>query len=131
MKLIDGKSLLLGLGMGIVITSLLGAIYFIGYKPQLSDAEIIALSQKLGMVDPYSGDGDIRRNADGSLIFTIHEGETYTEVSQRLNEAGVINSTIEFDIIVKKQKLEQSIKPGSYTITYDDDVKSIIQKITQ
>ena len=76
MKLIDGKSVLLGLGVGIILTSLLGTIFFIGYKPQLNDAEIIALSQKLGMVDRYSESEDIRRNPDGSLLFIIHEGES-------------------------------------------------------
>ncbi len=131
MKLIDGKSVLLGLGMGIIITSLLGMIFFIGYKPQLTDAEIIELSKKLGMVDRYSGSGDIMRNPDGSLLFIIHENESFTQVSQRLYEAGIIESSIEFEIMLKKQQLEKSIKPGRYTIKYDDDIKTIIQKITQ
>ena len=47
MKLIDGKSVLLGMGIGIILTSLLGVIFFAGYSPQLTDAEIIRLSQKL------------------------------------------------------------------------------------
>ncbi len=131
MKLIDGKSVLLGLGVGIILTSLLGTIFFIGYKPQLTDAEIIALSQKLGMVDRYSESEDIRRNPDGSLLFIIHEGESFTGVSQRLYEAGIIESSIEFEIMLKKEKLEKAIKPGRYTISFDDSIKTIIQKFTQ
>jgi hypothetical protein len=60
-KLIDSKSVLLGLGLGIIITSLLGIIFFVGYKPQLSDAEIISYARKLGMVDGYESGHDIRR----------------------------------------------------------------------
>lgn len=130
MKLIDGKSVLLGLGLGIIITSLLGIIFFAGYKPQLSDAEIISHARKLGMMDRYESGGDIRRKDDGSLLFTIHENESFTDVSRRLYEAGIIESSIEFEIMIKKDKLENSIKPGEYNISYNDDTREIIEKIT-
>lgn len=130
MKLIDGKSVLLGLGLGIIITSLLGIIFFAGYKPQLSDAEIISNARKLGMIDRYESGGDISRKEDGSLLFTIHENESFTDVSRRLYEAGIIESSIEFEIMIKKEKLENSIKPGEYTISHIDGTKTIIKKIT-
>jgi cell division protein YceG involved in septum cleavage len=129
-KLIDSKSVLLGLGIGIIITSLLGIIFFAGYEPQLSDAKIINLSRKLGMVDRYEKGEDIKRNEDGSLLFTIHAGENYSEVSKRLYDAGIIESSIEFEIMIKKDKLEESIMPGEYSIRYSDDTKSIIKRIT-
>jgi len=129
-KLIDGKSVLLGLGLGIIITSLLGIIFFVGYKPQLSDAEIISHARKLGMIDRFESGGDIRRKEDGSLLFTIHENESYTDVSRRLYEAGIIDSSIEFEIMIKKENLEDLIKPGEYNISYNDDTKKIIEKIT-
>ncbi|HHU89660.1 MAG TPA: endolytic transglycosylase MltG [Clostridiaceae bacterium] len=131
MKLIDSKSVLLGLGLGIIITSLLGIIFFVGYKPQLSDAEIISYARKLGMVDGYESGHDIRRREDGSLVFTIHEDDSFTDVSKRLYDAGIIESSIEFEIIIKKEKLENAIKPGEYTINYNDDTKKIIEKITE
>lgn len=130
MKLIDGKSVLLGMGIGIILTSLLGVIFFAGYSPQLTDAEIIKLSRKLGMVDRFEHSTDIKRNTDGSLLFIVNEGETYSDVSKRLYEAGIIESSIEFDIIIKKEGLEYSIKPGEYTISHSDDTKSIIKKLT-
>ena len=131
MKLIDRKSVLLGMGLGIIMTSLLGVIFFAGYRPQLSDAEIIEKAEKLGMVDRYSGNKDIERNPDGSLLFTIDEGEACTEISKRLYDAGIIESSIEFEIIVKKGKLEDAIKPGKYTIRFNDDAKSIVKMITK
>ena len=83
------------------------------------------------MEDRYADGKDIRRNPDGSLIFTIQENESFTEISKRLYEAGIIESSIEFEIMIKKEKLENAIKPGQYTIGFDDDPKTIIQKITQ
>ncbi|NLX63469.1 MAG: endolytic transglycosylase MltG [Clostridiaceae bacterium] len=130
MKLIDGKSVLLGLGLGIMLTSLLGIIFFAGYKPRLSDAEIISHARRLGMVDRYESGGDIRRKEDGSLVFTIHENESFTDVSRKLYEAGIIESSIEFEIMIKKEKLENSIKPGEYNISFNDDTREIIEKIT-
>jgi len=129
-KLIDGKSVLLGMGIGIILTSLLGVIFFAGYSPRLSDAEIIELSRRLGMVDRLENSTDIRRNADGSILFIVREGETYTDISKRLYDAGIIESSIEFDIMIKKENLENSIKPGEYTISHSDDTKSIIEKLT-
>jgi cell division protein YceG involved in septum cleavage len=129
-KLIDSKSVLLGLGIGVIITSLLGIIFFTGYKPELSDADIIKHARKIGMVDRYESGSDIRRKEDGSLIFIIHEDERFTDVSKRLYDAGIIESSIEFEIIIKKDKLEDAIKPGKYTISYSDDTKTIIEKIT-
>lgn len=131
MKLIDGKSVLLGMGLGIILTSLLGVIFFAGYSPQLTDAEVIRLSRKLGMVDRYDSNQDIKRDSDGSLLFTVYEGETYSDISKRLYDAGIIESSIEFEIIIKKDKLEGSIKPGEYTIRHSDDTKSIIEKLTK
>lgn len=130
MKLIDGKSVLLGMGLGTIITSLLGFIFFLGYKPQLTDAEIISLAQELGMIDPYELGSDIIRNKDGSLSFTIHEGDSFTDVSEMLYNAGLISSSIEFEIMIKKENLTDKIKPGKYSITSYDDTRSIIKKIT-
>jgi hypothetical protein len=129
-KLIDGKSVLLGMGLGIIITSVLGVIFFLGYKPHLSDREIIEMGRKLGMVDKFESSNDFTRNSDGSLVFTIHENESFTEVSKRLFEAGIIDSSIEFEIMLKKDGHEKSIKPGQYTVSFEDDLKEIIQMIT-
>lgn len=131
MKLIEGKSVILGMGMGIIITAIMAMIFFAGVEPKLSDADIIQRARELGMVDKYEVRDDIRRNADGSLIFVIYENEDFTSISKRLYDEGIIESSIEFDIIIKKEKLENNIKPGSYTIGYNDNTKTIIQKLIQ
>lgn len=131
MKLIDGKSVLLGMGIRIIITAILAIIFFSGVEPKLSDAEIIQRARELGMTDKYVERDDIRRNPDGSLIFVVYENDDFTSVSKRLYDEGIIESSIEFDIIIKKEKLENAIKPGSYNISYSDNTKTIIQKLTQ
>ncbi|TYQ13190.1 UNVERIFIED_CONTAM: hypothetical protein Cloal_4248 [Acetivibrio alkalicellulosi] len=44
------KSLVLGIGIGIVITSFIGLIYSAGLTPQLSRDEIIERAKQFGMV---------------------------------------------------------------------------------
>jgi hypothetical protein len=50
------KSIVLGIGIGIVITSLISIIYLAGRDPKslLSDEEIIMQAEKLGMVKAES-----------------------------------------------------------------------------
>ena len=50
MRLLDSKSIILGLGIGIIITSLLGVIFFAGYEPQLSDANIAIWDDHLKVI---------------------------------------------------------------------------------
>lgn len=130
MKLLDGKSILMGMGIGIIITSILGIIFFAGTEPKLTDAEIISRSRKLGMADRYELRDDIKRNNDGSLLFKVYEHEEFTDISKRLYEEGIIKSSIEFEIIIKKDELESSIKPGEYIINFGDSTKAIIEKLT-
>ncbi|NLU33152.1 MAG: endolytic transglycosylase MltG [Clostridiaceae bacterium] len=130
MKLIDGKSVLLGIGIGIVITSILGFIFFLGYQPQLSDSEIISRARELGMVDRFEAESNIRRNQDGSVTFIVSEGESSSRVAERLYDAGLIDSSIEFEIMLKKANLQDAIKPGEYRIYFDDDTRTIIDKLT-
>jgi len=129
-KLIDGKSVLLGIGIGIVITSILGFIFFLGYQPRLSDSEIISRARQLGMVDRFENGSEIRRNQDGSVTFTVREGESSSSVAQRLYDAGLIDSSIEFEIMLRKANLQDAIKPGEYRIYFDEDTKTIMDRLT-
>lgn len=123
--------MLLGMGIGIIITATIGMIFFAGVEPDFTDADIIQRSRDLGMVDRYEAREDIRRNADGSLAFFVNENEDFTDISRRLYEEEIIESSVEFDIIIKKEKLENAIRPGNYSIGYSDTTKTIIQKLTQ
>lgn len=130
MKLIDGKSVLLGIGMGIIITAILGFIFFLGYEPELSDAEIISKTRQLGMIDRFEAEEGIRRNEDGSVTFTVSEGESASGVAERLYDAGLVESAKAFEIMLRKDDLQDAIKPGEYRIDYDDDMEAIVDTIT-
>jgi len=129
-KLIDGKSVLMGMGIGIIITSILGYIFFLGYQSRLPDGEVINRARQLGMVDRFDAGAGIMRNQDGSVTFTINEGEGSSQVAERLYNAGLIDSSIEFEIMIRKANLHDAIRPGDYRIDYDDDTGKIIEKIT-
>lgn len=131
MKLIDGKSVLLGMGIGIIITSILGFIFFLGYQPQLSDTEIIDRAKHLGLTDNIAQNGDFVRNQDGSLTFVITEGEDASQVAEKLYAAGIIGSSIEFELIIKKDNLQDAIKPGKYRLSFNNDINNIIEMITE
>lgn len=130
MKLVDGKSVLLGIGIGVILASILGYIFFMGYQPQLTDSEIIEKAKKLGMVDGLEHVGDITRNKDGTLTVTLHEGEGSGKVAEKLLDAGLIKSSIEFQLLIKNQNLETSIQPGDYVIGFNEDIQVIIDRIT-
>lgn len=54
MKNFHFKSIIIGIGMGAIITSIISMIFFAGYNPnnsKLSDKEIIERAKILGMVD--------------------------------------------------------------------------------
>ena len=55
MKLFDGKSIILGIGIGIIFTALVSMIYFMGVKPdKLSEEEIKQMAKQYGMVEAES-----------------------------------------------------------------------------
>lgn len=51
MKKFHIKSIILGIGMGMVLTSMISIIYLAGTNPKLSKEEIITLARKYGMVE--------------------------------------------------------------------------------
>ena len=114
-KLIDGKSVLLGMGIG-MLSRQFWFHFFLGYQPQLSDGEIISRARELGMMDRFEAGGSIWRNQDGSVSFTVSEGESSSLIAERLYNAGIIDSSIEFEIMLKKADSQDAIKPGEYRI---------------
>lgn len=53
MKRFDIKSVILGIGIGIILTSIINLIYISGAKPTdiISDEEIIRRAEELGMIE--------------------------------------------------------------------------------
>ncbi len=52
MKKLHEKSIVLGIGIGMIITSIAGMIYSAGTQKELSKEEIISLAKTYGLIDP-------------------------------------------------------------------------------
>ncbi len=60
MRKLHEKSIVLGIGIGMIITSIAGMIYSAGTQKELSKDEIISLAKTYGLIDPT---GLINKNA--------------------------------------------------------------------
>lgn len=118
MKLLDGKSILFGAGLGVILTALLGLLFFLGYNPAMTDEQIISRAEKLGMVHSEietKMDG-INKLSNGSWSITVIEGEDIATISGRLSNAGIIQSAIEFQIFYKKNFQDVAPTPGTFVL---------------
>lgn len=128
MKRIDGKSVLFGFGLGIILTAMAGLIFTTGYRTKLTDSEIMAQALLIGMLDPYSGNNDMKRNEDGSLTVSVKEGETLRELADKLYDAGLVTNKVEFELLIKRQD-SGALKAGSYVLWYHDSPEAIMSKL--
>ena len=128
MKRIDGKSVLFGFGLGIILTAMAGLIFTTGYRTKLTDSEIMAQAMLIGMLDPYSGNNDMKRNEDGSLTVSVKEGETLRDLADKLYEAGLVTNKVEFELLIKRQD-PGALKAGSYVLGYHDTPEAIMSKL--
>lgn len=118
MKLIDGKSLLLGVGLGVIVTALLGIVFFLGTTPSLSDDEIRERAKALCMselTESELGEGLVQ-DADGSIHLRIELAEEWETLPERLAEAGIIESAMALRIRIRQQNPEFVLLPGEYLI---------------
>jgi hypothetical protein len=87
------KSIILGIGIGIVMTSIISIIYFAGVVPEkLSKEEIIQLAEKYGMVKSES---IIKDNAEGQGIQTENAQKENLSSSTNKQEVSTKPSTAE------------------------------------
>lgn len=107
---------MLGVGIGVIATAFLGILFFMGVTPTLSDAEIRERALAIGMVDRTEtelADGMVRE-ADGTVLLTVQDSSEWDGLPERLFDAGVITSAMEFRIRVRKTSPAFELKPGLY-----------------
>ncbi len=88
MKLLDGKSIVLGIGIGIILTALISMIFLMGVKPEkLGENEIKQLAKQYGMVDAdnYFYNGNQLKPED-----MISESDPPEIISDKIFKAGLI-----------------------------------------
>lgn len=129
------KYYLRGVGIGVIVTTLLFTIAFALYKPTLSDAEIIKKAQALGMEkveekkettvqkkeETNAASEDAKENTAPAeeaknVDFTIASGDSSATVAQHLQEAGLVDNAKAFDMYLSEQNLDNFLLPGSYQI---------------
>lgn len=150
MKNFHIKSLILGIGIGIVMTSIISIIYLAGMDPaqNLSEEEIIRLAGKYGMVKSTSlltrepeqqaqrsDDQEIRDTAETKfegleVEVSIKSGDTSEIVADKLLKAGLIEDRARFIKELDDMGLSTRISIGKFKIKKGIDLKSIIKMIT-
>ncbi len=127
MTKLHGKSVLLGMGIGTILTALLGLIFFLGYKPEMDEAKVRELARKYGMVDPQERSNMVHK---GSMIIEIKEEDTLTDITERLVNAGLVKDSFSFQIKVINQKVKDGIIPGFYEFQGNESDQGIIDILT-
>jgi hypothetical protein len=93
MTKIHGKSVLLGMGLGVILTALLGCIFFLGYTPEMDEAKVKSLAKKYGMIEP----GEITRiGVNGKISIEVEESDTLAQIAKKLQDTGLIKENMQF-----------------------------------
>ena len=138
--------LLLGLGIGIIITNLVYSFNPNVEYRQYTEEEIISQARELGMVfvkDSISASTNTNSSEEktGStvkderprekLTLVVEAGDTLEKVSNKLFELGAIEDSQDFHKFAKEKKLEKKIRIGTYTLEPNMDYETIIKIITK
>jgi cell division protein YceG involved in septum cleavage len=129
--------LILGLGIGIIITNLLYSINPKVEYREYTEEEIVSLAKELGMVfvkDNISTSEEKTedlKDASEELILIIESGDTSEEVSNKLYQLGIVENGQDFHEFAKEKNLEKKIRVGTYKLSPDMDYDTIIKIITK
>lgn len=144
--------LILGLGIGIIITNILHSAYPKVELVDLNDDVIVERARELGMVpikESIKIGKDIEEEVkeeveeieeieevqedeiiNGEIEIIIEKGSSLTEISSYLQDIGLIENKEEFADIVRAHKLSGKIDYGYYTIKKASSNYEIIEILT-
>lgn len=129
--------ILLGIGIGIILTNMIYTFNpNIKYKDH-SEEEIVALATDLGMVfikdsidtSPKTKEPENSEEKQ-KLEFVIKYGDTLEKVSNGLFELGIINDVEEFQKFAKNEKVDRKLRVGTYKFLPNSDYETIIKEFT-
>ena len=129
------KYYLRGLGIGIIVTTVLLMIAFALHKPVMSDADVINRAKQLGMIMPEdeeplrstenTDNGTIEGAAPYTLV--VNRGDVCRVVCENLQANGIVDDAEAFRKFLAQKGFASSISVGSYTIPYGLDYEEIYQ----
>lgn len=148
----DGKHkiiyLILGIGIGIIITNILHSFYPRLEYIQLSDDIIIERARDLGMVNLKENikiEKEIIDEKEEILEKKVEEvkeevkeveivvesGSGLTKVATQLHDADLIDNKEEFILLVKGKKLDKKIATGRFKVKSNNSYTEIIEILTR
>ena len=134
--------LILGLGIGIILTS---TIYTLNpnvkYK-EYTEEEIITAATDLGMVfvkDSIDTSRDKKskreeqkdKKGKEEIILVVEAGDNSEKVFDKLLELGVITDKKDFSKYAKEKNIEKRIRIGTYKLALNMDYDTIISILTK
>jgi len=126
--------ILLGIGIGILLTNIIYDFYpKVEYK-EYSENEIIEKAKELGMVflkDSIKVDNPIQneKNIEDEqkrVQFVIEYGDYLKEIAENLYREGLIDDVDSFMKYVKDKGLDKKLRVGTYTLSTGMDYDEII-----
>lgn len=143
--------LLLGIGIGLLVSSLLNIAYPKIKYTEYSEAQIIEKAKELGMVslkeaiskneeksteiasneeDANEEDTNAIKEDNHPIEFVINKGENSEQIVDRLFEKGIIKNREEFTEKVLSKGLQKRFKYGVYELEPEMDYESLIKVLT-
>ncbi len=128
--------IILGLGIGILLTSMIYIFNPVVEYRDYSEEEIVELASELGMVfiKESIDTSDIKKRSNEKqekVIIIVEDGDSLGDVSIKLFELELIDSAERFHDYAKEKGMEKKIRVGSYELTpYQsyDDILDILTK---
>lgn len=137
--------ILLGLGIGIILTNF---IYYISPRIEyrdLSDDEIIEKAKDLGMVfvkdaiqvdkveDDYKDDYIDESNEEEleEIVFKVEEGQNLTNIAENLYRLGLIDDISSFINYCKERGITSRLRVGTYKLTTGMDYETLVKILTK
>jgi hypothetical protein len=141
--------LILGLGMGIILTNTLYSFYPVVKYNDLSDDMIIERSRELGMVSLKESIDGLNKEKEKEVTPVIQEeppeeipeeqeieviiksGENLKQIGRKLFSLGLIDEEEEFVQLAKDKKMSTKFIVGTYKIKTNTSYSTIIDILTR
>ncbi|QQY78770.1 YceG-like family protein [Keratinibaculum paraultunense] len=127
--------IVLGLGIGILLTNIIYVFNPVVEYKDYSEAEIVELASELGMVfiKESIDTSDIKdsKKKQEKIILIVEEGDSLGDVSNRLFELGIVDSAERFHNYAKEKGLERKIRIGTYELMPNQNYDDILDILTK
>lgn len=138
------KYLILGLGIGIILSSTLYSIFPEVKYTSLDDGAIIERAKELGMVnlkesikiekktEELVDEPVIEVDTGEEIEIEVVRGENSSDIAKKLYDANLIDDLDEFVFYAREKKVDKQLKYGFYklksNLSYDEIIKILLKE---